>query len=292
MNDRFGITLEKLQDGLGFSTIALPGNTLVVEKDIAMIREAGISRIELCGLFGPGHFNYRDPKYLAEIKRACERQGVSVVSVHAPCPDYADSDDDKRAAAVEDTVIAGHAAAELGASVFVAHFGICERSEESIHEVLDGLGDTELTVTIENLPHIPDLGDYLQFMDRIDSDRFGLTVDIGHVRDPDGSYPFSKKSHARETLAQCGSRVVHLHLHDVRPHDKNTWMDHFPPFSGVVLWDEVFMALKDIGYSGEYMFEPASSVTLEGNNNGWVSLEETILGTAAFPKEFFSRHEP
>ncbi|MDP6380319.1 MAG: sugar phosphate isomerase/epimerase family protein [Phycisphaerae bacterium] len=290
MSSNFGIGREQLQARLGFSTIAMPGDKRVGGEDIAMIREAGISRIEICGLHDAKHYDYKDRKQLAEIKSECEKQGVSIVSVHAPCPDYGSSDEEERVEAVKETIIAGHAAAELGAGMFVVHFGVCERSEKSVNEVLDGLGDTELKITIENLPQVPDLREHVKFIERIDCERFGLTIDIGHPWDDDGANPFTKECRAREALAQCGSHVVHLHLHDCVLNEKRGLVDHFPPFSGQILWDEVFLALNDVGYGGEYMFEAASDVTWPGADTGWVPLEETITRTAAFPAEFFSRY--
>ena len=290
MSDQFGITLDKLQEGLGVSTISMAGQKLIDDSDIAKIREAGISRVEMCGLHGVCHFNHRDPEYVSEIKDALKRHDVTMPSMHAPCHDFANSDEAERKAAVEDTILAGRVAAELGAGVLVGHYGLDDLSRKGINQVLDGLEDVGIILTIENLPDVPDLKDYIEFIEDVDRDNFKLTVDIGHPRNPDGSFPFANGAHARKTLAQCGEHVVHLHLHDVKLGDDKTWKDHFPPFTGTVLWDEIFMALDDIGYSGEYMFEAASSTAWTWSD--WPPLDEVLKATASFPSEFFSRYPP
>ena len=117
-------------------------------------------------------------------------------------------------------------------------------------------------------------------VDEIGSDRFGMTVDIGHLRDRDGINPFVKREKARQTLAQCGDRVFHVHLHDSIPVKEKP--DHRPPLyeGGMIEWGEVFAALKDIGYKGALIFE---------DGRGEMP-EEWIRRTAAFPHAFVQRY--
>ena len=49
-------------------------------------------------------------------------------------------------------------------------------------------------------------------------------------------------------------RLVALHVHDVSGHEDS----HTLPYYGIVHWDEVTSALKEIGYKGE--------ITLEADN--------------------------
>jgi sugar phosphate isomerase/epimerase len=102
-----------------------------------------------------------------------------------------------------------------------------------------------------------------------------MVVDIGHTRDADCVNPFIKKERAREVMKVSGDRLFHLHLHDF------TDTDHHPPFDGNVQWKEIFMALQDLEYKGEYMFEVAPRFPLA----------DTIRKTAAFPDEFMKRYE-
>jgi len=72
-------------------------------------------------------------------------------------------------------------------------------------------------------------------------------------------------------MAGCGHRLFHVHLHDFADTG-----DHHPPFDGNIRWEEIFRALQDIGYEGEFMFEAAPKI----------SVEETLRKIAAFPQRF------
>ena len=89
----------------------------------------------------------------------------------------------------------------------------------------------------------------------MNSKRFGIVVDIGHLwdpaSDPDGENPFTKKDGAYAELAKCGPFLRHVHLHDVRKDG-----DHHLPFMGDIRWGELFCALKKVEYGGTFMFEP------------------------------------
>ena len=167
-------------------------------------------------------------------------------------------------------MLAATVAEELGASVFVAHFGFNNYSEKTVSEILDSLQGTSIKLPVENGQ---DLRNFMEFVDRIGSDRLGITVDIDHTRDEDGINPFTKKDRARKTLAQCGSRLFHVHLHDFIDRD------HYAPLTGDIQWDELFAAFADIDYEGEFMFEAAHP-----------SPEEVIEKTAAFPMSFVERY--
>ena len=117
-------------------------------------------------------------------------------------------------------------------------------------------------------------------VDEIGSDRFGMVVDVGHTRDEDGINPFIKPDRARETLAQCGPRLIHLHLHDFLERD------HIAPMDGNLQWAEVFGALKDIDYQGYYMFEAAYPPGARGE----VAPEYVLDKVAGFPQGFVERY--
>ena len=270
-DDRLTITAEDIRARLGFSTIAMPGEVPIGAREIAMIREAGITRVEICGLHPQSHYDYDNRAQVQEIMAECARQGVSAVAVHGPGVPYNHAYEQVRRAAVKEAIASARVAVEMGASIFVAHFNIDDNSARTVNEMLDALDDTDLKLTVENGG---DLRDFAAFVDRIGSDRFGMVVDIGHTRDEDGVNPFVKKMRAREAMAVCGKRLLHLHLHDFVD------ADHYPPFDGRVQWDEIFLALQDIGYCGEYMFEAIARV----------SLDDTLRKTAAFPDEFARRY--
>ena len=266
-------TSQEIEERLGIST-AIFEKSVLGAREIAAIREAGIVRIEM--YLRPWHYDYRNCTQVSAIKAECRKQGVSIVSVHGPSffdPDNPSEDEGQREADVKEGIMAARAAEELGASIFVGHFGVDEQSEKTVTEMLEQLHGSPLKLTCENLPPYPPLPDCMAFVDKIGSDRFGITVDIGHPRDPDGINPFTKKERARQTMAQCGKRLFHLHLHDF------TDTDHIAPFNGSIEWGEVFAALKDIDYKGELMFEATHPTA-----------EEVLRKTGAFPKTFVERY--
>ena len=229
---------------------------------------------------------------MEEILAECRKQGVAVASVHAPgspapgfggsSPVYDAEDPDQRREAVDQALGYARLAEEIGASILVAHFGVNERSERTVTEVLEQLTDSSLKLTVDNVTNVPDLRDYVDVVDRVGSERFGMTVDIGHARDSEGVNPFIQREVARRTLAQCGKRLFHLHLHDF------TDGDHIAPFLGNIQWEEVFAALADTAYAGAYMFEVGPY--RKKYVNGDIPPSEVLRRTAAFPATFAERY--
>jgi sugar phosphate isomerase/epimerase len=265
-------TGDDIRDRLAVSSFYLhPDGGPLDGRRIAQIREAGITRVEIDGYLSTKHYNYHDKQRVAEIASACKAEGVSVVSVHCPGISYNTEYEEIRRAVVKECILSARVGEELGAKLFIGHFGISEMAEKTICEMLAALDDCKIKLTVENGN---DLNDYAAFVDRIGSDRLGMIVDIGHTRDKDKTNPFTKKDRARETMNICGDRLFHLHLHDFVD------ADHYPPFDGAIEWGEIFLALKDIDYKGWYMFECMSRI----------SPEDTLKKVAAFPGNFAAKY--
>jgi len=246
-------------------------------RHVAAIRAAGISRIELTMI--PQRFDFRDRAQVSEILAECRRQKVTIVSVHGSLQrKYNDPDDEKRRAAAAHLLEEIRFAEEAGAGVLVAHFGTNDQSRKTVTELLEKTRDLRIRLTVENMRG--GLKPYAAFVDKIGSKRFGMTVDIGHIRDADGVNPLVKQGRAGEVFAQGGRRVWHLHLHET--FRLKTKPDHRPPMhpEGIIEWGEVFAALKAIGYQGVFLFEDGRGEEPEQ----WVRL------AAAFPKNFVARY--
>ena len=270
-------TADEIAGRLGATTGAfLDDESPLGARHIAAIRAAGITRIEVCGIGSPKHFDFGNSQQAADIVRECREQGVAIVSFHGPTVEYAATDEGERGAAVKEAAAAARVAEDMGASVMVCHFGISEESKRTIIDMLEELEGSTIRLANENGQ---DLRDYMAVVDEVGSDRFGMVVDVGHTRDEDGANPFIKPDRARETLAQCGPRLIHLHLHDFLDRD------HIAPMDGNLQWAEVFGALKDIDYQGEFMFE--ALLTPEG----FMDRPEYVLAkTAAFPQAFAAKY--
>lgn len=268
-------TRREIEARLGVSTVVFrqpPYPNPLSAREISTIRETGITRIEITGIRSPQGFDFGSRSQISEIKTACRNEGVSVVSVHGPSLSYDSEDETERQLAVANGVIATKVAEEFEAGVIVFHFGTNKCAERSVSEVIQQTEGSAVKLAVENGK---DLKDYMGIVDRIGSDRFGMVVDIGHTRDTEGINPFTKVNAARNTMAQCGNRLIHLHLHDF---DKT---DHLAPLDGKIQWEEIFKAFRDIHYTGLFMFEAA-----------WRGPKRTldpdyVLGKMAeFPSEF------
>ena len=263
-------TSEEIAERLGSSTLVFERTTSIGAREIATIRQAGITRVEICGCLSRLHFDYRNRVQVSEITAECRKQGVTVVSVHGPDLPYDSEYEEVRKGAVNEALAAVKVAEEMGASVFVDHFGTDGHAEKTVSEILRDLDGSQVKLAIENGT---DLREFMMFVDRIGSDRLGMCVDLGHTRDPDGVNPFIKKNSARMTMAQCGTRLFHVHLQDVLDRD------HLPPFDGNVPWQDIFAAFRDIDYKGEFVFEVHSGAP-----------GDELQKTAAFPRAFVRRY--
>jgi len=168
----------------------------------------------------------------------------------------------------------------LGAREIAAirHSGIHnEHSRGIVDDLLEQTEGVRIKLTTENMGALPS---YVAAVDKVNSDRFGLTVDIGHPREGDGVNPFTRSDRARRTLAECGDAVFHVHLHETFDLEKHA--DHRPPLheDGIIEWGEVLAALREIGYRGELLFEDGRGE----NPKEWLQM------TAEFPRAFVGRY--
>ena len=269
-------TAAEIDQRLGISMAVFQGERLGA-RHVAAIRQLGIERIEL--VMAPKTFDFQDRRQVAEVLTECRKQGVSVGSVHGNLQrKYNDPNEEKRRAAAAALLDEIRFSEQAGAAIVVAHFGTDDPARKTVTELLDQTNDLRIRLTVENMGG--GLKPYADFVDRIGSDRFGMTVDIGHARDPDGVNPFVKPGRAVDVLAFGGHRVRHLHLHDT--FNLPTKPDHRAPMhpDGIIRWDEVFAGLKAIDYRGAFLFEDGRGE----NPEEWTRL------AAEFPKKFVARY--
>jgi len=264
-------TAESIRAKLGVSMMVFPWDEPLGERQIAEVREAGITRIEFGSFVGRTHYDHRNKAQVSEITKACREQGVTIASVHCACLPYAFEDEPLREFVAKESAACARVAEEMGAAVYVCHFHNAKCAERTVCDMLEELADCRIKIVTENGP---DLQPYVEFVDRIGSERLGIVVDIGHTRDADGANPFTRKGGAREILDLCGPRLWHMHVHEFI-----NGVDHQPPFDGDIEWGELFDALTDVNYEGELIFELMPGSTRD------------ILGTvASFPEEFMRRY--
>ena len=78
----------------------------------------------------------------------------------------------------------------------------------------------------------------------------GVNLDVGHMYLPANRRALEDMGGIGNLIRHIGNSLVHLHLHDV---DGDT--DHLEIGTGVVAFDEIAVALRDIGYRQGVMLE-------------------------------------
>lgn len=85
--------------------------------------------------------------------------------------------------------------------------------------------------------------EFAQYIDSVSSKYLKACVDIGHT--------VLVGENPEKMIKYLGERVVALHVHD----NDGSHDSHTLPFFGIIKWDEVARALKQISYSGEITLE-------------------------------------
>lgn len=200
-------------------------------------------------------------KAMAEEKNMCFNQG------HAPCgSSFVDEARTRRR--FEDIVRSIRNASYLGIHTLVVHpaqhlpyceDGVPERLFEMNVEFYNRLKpycqEYHVKIAVENMWQQP-AGlkidhstcsrpeEFIRYVDALDSNWFVACLDIGHAalvsEDP------------AAFIRQLGAkRLKTLHVHDV----DGIFDTHTLPYQGIINWDKVTAALKEIGYEGDLTFE-------------------------------------
>ena len=267
---------DEISDRLGISSAVFQKRVLK-EQEIALIRKAGITHLEISCI--PHSFDFHDRRQVSEIKAACKRHGVDIVSFHTATFPFGSECEKVRKEAVREALALARTAVEMGASIVSCHFGTDEWARRSITDMLVELESVPLTLAVENVGGVS-IRDTISLVDEIANDKFKMLLDIGHERDPDSGNPFTKVEWARRAVAQCKGYLSSVHLHETFAIKQR--QDHKAPLheEGIIEWGEVFAGLKDAGYQGALVFEDG-----RGENP-----EEWVKATGAFPAKFIFRY--
>jgi len=79
----------------------------------------------------------------------------------------------------------------------------------------------------------------------------------------DTSHAFATKFGLENSIFEADKYIISTHLHDTRYHNNE---EHLLPGMGLIKWDEVMRAFKEIGYSGPFVFE---ITLLESDKKDW-----------------------
>lgn len=256
-------------DIIGANIACLAGYTL--QDAIYTIQEMGFSTLGLLAFAGARHSLGDIPGFWLDELTEEEQDALKIsarrfrhLSLHAPfidAPLFTHNTGIRRQAILQmkETI---EVAWFLGAEIVTLHanrkrfFDLDEYWDEMIgtfRELGDFAEGCGVRLGIET--GFPDtVQDYTRLFLDIDHDAVGATVDVGHI------VPYVERSilesaegpeRYNETLMTIvrilGSKIHHLHLHDVRRED---WRDHRCVGRGVIDFDPLFDFLAEIQYEG------------------------------------------
>lgn len=177
------------------------------------------------------------------IKEYAESIGIRSWSCHAGGPVGFDID------ACDSSVKANKHCIDIseaiGARVNVVHIFNNKRDDACyILEKICGYAvDRNIEIALENDSSLKTMEQILDIIRIIDMPNLGICVDTGHANLGDLG--------PERAIRMAGSLLFTTHIHDNLGRED----DHMPPGMGKIVWEDVFLALKDIGYERTIMLE-------------------------------------
>ncbi len=198
--------------------------------------------------------------------------GIEICQVHGPWRvPIQDSTKEDRAERMEKMKRSIRFTAFMGCKNWVIHpimpFGTEDANTENasktwdsnlsfMSELLQTAKEYDVTICLENMPFlnfsISKTADTLRFVKTINDDHFKICLDSGHVS------VFRDELTPGEEIRKLGNEIKALHIHD------NKWgFDlHQMPFNGIIDWQDVAQALKEIQFEGVFSLEYHASSKL------------------------------
>lgn len=244
------------------------------EESIELMHAAGFDAMDF--------YLNGDPKYYDEstdsaafkefflhLRAVAEEKGMCYNQAHAP---YATSFNDEALtkARFDDVARSIRNASYLGAHTVVVHpmqhltyadtgapEKLFELNMDFYRRLIPYCEEYGVKVALENMYQIPygrkinhstcsNPEEFIRYLDELNNDCFVACLDLGHtcLTCVDPADFIRKLGH---------NRLKALHVHDVDGMDDT----HTVPYHGIINWDQVMAALKDIHYSGDFTFEVA-----------------------------------
>jgi len=198
----------------------------------------GFSLIEIAAR--PGHFDYRDPAAIGNVRAFAAAAGLEIASLSV---------------SLADAVAGLVAAAELGSPLLIARADGCRAHAVGPRPVAMNVGEfrrsletlAELAAASSvhaavELPLGMDPDDLVDFLESLDGAPIGVCLDVGHAHLTAG---------APEAIEVLSGFIVTAHFNDNTGREDH----HRPPYAGSVEWPATLMAFWKTGYSGPAIFE-------------------------------------
>jgi len=224
-------------------------------RAIPMIRQAGFQVVALGA--NPRHSGYATEEGRAVIRKLMMDNGLTINSVHAPCPEgdqLFSLDEARRLESIRLCKITVDAAAELDSKIVVIHLiqpydiphddarnRMIVRGRDSVALLAEHAAAKGIRVAMEN-GWRQDYDDVLaQFLAEFKHGSVGFCYDSGHENIHGNCF---------KILEQFGHRLLTVHLHD------NTGSDsHVLPYEGNIDWDRFRKIFHGLGYPGDLLLE-------------------------------------
>ena len=109
--------------------------------------------------------------------------------------------------------------------------------------------DKNVAIALENSTSMENMEFILGLVEAVDAPNIGICVDTGHANLGDLTAP--------RAIRMAGEKLLTTHLQD----NFGERDDHMAPGMGVIDWEDVFRALKEIGYKRTLMLELTDAPT-------------------------------
>ena len=240
------------------------------EEGVRALCEAGYEGLDF-SLFSTARSAFSDGyrESARRLRHIAATYGVSFRQAHAPFPvmkwgDTSGFNEERRSQVLR----AMEYAALLGVRAIVVHPIAVAESEQKQEEVnlafynslLPYAEEYGIRVALENMwgwngtrivPNVCSTGAaFATYMEKLDPRWFTACLDLGHA----GLVGDDAASMIR---ALGGRYLTALHIHDNDGiHDTHTM-----PYQGIMDWESIFVALREIGYTGDFTYEADNFLT-------------------------------
>ncbi len=234
----------------------------VTAEAMALVTRAGIPRVEIP--FIEDVIAYHDRHAAEEAAAVIAEAGVECRSVHLDFDvdyDISSLDEGIRRSTLDDMVYAVSIAPVLGARIAVIHGSNepvsdnerparIETLRESLRELCPAAGKAGVRLALELLPRSC-LGnttrEALAIVEGFPSAEIGFCLDVNHI---------NLREDPAKAVEMLGERIATFHISDNDGVDERHWF----PFEGVIDWGAFMAAVRQTGYSGQFVFETGGSL--------------------------------
>ena len=194
------------------------------------------------------------------FKKQADSLGVNIYSFHLPFKpfeilDMSSADKEKRQHSMKYYVELIKRISSIGINKFILHSGgkVTRKSQDEVDErikyakesyafLADAAYIEGSVIAVENLPPVCVGTSIKEVKELISaSPHLGVCFDTNHLLSGD----------AEDFIRALGDKIIATHISD---YDKIT-EKHWMPGEGVNNWNNIYNALKDVGYSGVWMYE-------------------------------------